>query len=308
MTPPYPAPKDPPVGSLNYRPTHALDLRFTLMGTKSIVTRSGVHWWSTVTPEGTALVAFTQRGAEIRADAWGRGTDWALTQLPSLLGADDHTADSFQTDHPALRALTERFGSLRIGATNRWYEALAMSAIGQRVVTADAKSSRRALARRFGDSSLGGPLAAFPDPDQLLRITDHEFHRVGIERSRARVLRVAAKHADRLERLGSDHARANGVDANEWVQRLPGVGPWTAALATAIAGGDTDAVPVGDLHIPRMVTFALTGHDDGNDDTMVEALEPFAGHRQRVVRMIKMSDVGPPDHRPAPFRYDIRAI
>jgi 3-methyladenine DNA glycosylase/8-oxoguanine DNA glycosylase len=285
-----------------------LDLRFTLMGTKSVVSRSGVHWWSTATPEGTALVAFTQRRADIRADAWGPGTDWALTQLPDLLGAGDDGAVDFHTDDPKVQALTERFGSLRLGATNRWYEALAMGAIGQRVVTTDAKASRRALAVRFGDRSLGGPLAAFPTPGQLLRVTDHDFHRVGIERSRARVLRVAAKHADRLERLGSAESLANGVDANEWVQRLPGVGPWTAALATSIAGGDADAVPVGDLHIPRIVTYALTGQENGDDATMLEALKPFAGHRHRVVRMIKMSDVGPANHRPAPFRYDISAI
>lgn len=278
------------------------------MGMKSIVSRSGVHWWSTATPEGTALVAFTQRGAAIRADAWGEGTDWALTQLPPLLGAGDDAVADFHTDDPKVQALASRFGSLRIGATNRWYEALAMGAIGQRVVTVDARASRRALAARFGDRSLGGPLAAFPTPDQLLRITDHEFHRVGIERSRARVLRVAAKHADRLEHLGSTEARDNGVDPTEWVQRLPGVGPWTASLATSIAGGDADAVPFGDLHIPRMVTYALTGEENGDDATMAEALKPFAGHRQRVVRMIKMSDAGPANHRPAPFRYDISAI
>ena len=141
-------------------------------------------------------------------------------------------------------------------------------------------------------------------PAAILKLTDHEFHQVGIERSRARVLRVASKYADRIERLNDVPAH----EATEWLQRLPGIGPWTTGLTTAIAGGDANAVPQGDLHIPRTITYALTGQEDGDDNTMLAALEPFAGHRQRVVRMVEMSGGGQPTHRPAPFRYDISRI
>ena len=270
---------------------------------KTVRTRAGVHWWTTETPEGSATVAFRAGSGLVRADSWGSGTDWALTQLPALLGADDDDTD-FRTDHPRLTALRTQFASLRIGATGRWYEALATSAIGQRVVTADARASREQLCRRFGAPSPVGPANSFPSPEVLLKLTDHDFHRVGIERSRARVLRVAAKYADRIERL---HGIPSS-DATEWLQRLPGIGPWTTGLTTAVAGGDPDAVPQGDLHIPRTITYALTGQEDGNDDTMLEALAPFAGHRQRVVRLVKMGGGGQPNHRPAPFRYDISRI
>lgn len=216
----------------------------------------------------------------------GPGTDWALTQLPALLGADDDPSD-FRTDHPALRNLASQFTSLRIGATGRWYEALATSAIGQRVVTADARASRTALSTRYGNRAPVGPAHSFPSPAALLALADHEFHTAGIERSRARVLRVAAKYADRIERLHEIPA----ADATEWLQRLPGIGPWTTGLTTAVAGGDANAVPVGDLHIPRMVSSALTG-EEGGDQEMLDALEPFAGHRQRVVRLVKMGGGG----------------
>jgi len=270
---------------------------------KTVRTRAGVHWWTTETPQGSATVAFRTGAGLVRADSWGPGTDWALTQLPSLLGADDDDA-GFRTDHPRIETLRAQFASLRIGATGRWYEALATSAIGQRVVTADAKQSREQLCRRYGAPSPIGPANSFPSPEELLKLSDHEFHRVGIERSRARVLRVAAKFADRIERLHG----IPGADATEWLQRLPGIGPWTTGLTTAVAGGNPDAVPQGDLHIPRMVTHALTGREDGNDDSMLEALEPFAGHRQRVVRLVKMSGGGESNHRPKPFRYDISRI
>ena len=56
-----------------------------------------------------------------------------------------------------------------------------------------------------------------------------------------------------------------------------------------------------------MVSYALTGVE-GDDDAMLEALEPFAGHRQRVVRLVKLGGGGKEEHRPRPFRYDISRI
>ncbi len=278
------------------------------MGAKTVLARNGVWWWSTQTPEGVGLLAFREAGSALRADAWGPGADWMTGRFAALVGDRDHTAedfaDAFAGEHPFVRRALAAVGTPRLGATGRWYEALATSAIGQRVVAADAKTSRRRLAWRFGDSSLGGPLPAFPEPEALLGIPDHEFHRVGIERSRARVLRVAAKHAERIEALDP----ADGREADEWLQRLPGVGPWTAGLTTAAAAGDPDAVPVGDLHIPRRVVYALSGEPDGDDERMLELLAPFAGHRQRVVRLVKYMRAGPPSRKPAPLRFDISEI
>lgn len=294
-----------PDAATTYRPRHPIDLRFALMGAKSVTSIHGVRWWTTVTPEGPASVAFRpSTDGTIRADAWGPGTDWALTQLPRLLGAHDDDVDEFQPSHPLVRRLAGQFDALRVGATGRWYEALSIAAIGQRVVTADAKTSRKRLAFRYGEQPVDlAPVPAFPEPERMLRLPDHDFHRAGIDRARARVIRVAARYADRIERL----ADIPGTDADRWLQQLPGVGPWTAALATAAAGGHADAVPVGDLHIPGMVSRALSG-EDGDDDRMLELLEPFAGHRQRVVRLIKMAGPGPAPNRPAPTRGDISRI
>lgn len=291
-----------PDGSLTYRPRHPVEIGFATMGAKTIHRRADVNWWTTVTPEGPAVVAFRAVDGSVRADGWGPGLDWAFTRLPALLGADDEP-DGFRPDHPRLALLADRFTSLRIGATGRWYEALATAAIGQRVVRADAGASRTGLSRRHGEPVPAGPIPTFPTPDRILSLTDHDLHCLGVERSRARVLRIAATYADRLEAL-HEVPRA---EADDWLRRLPGVGPWTSALTTSVAGGDADAVPVGDLHLPRTVSYALTG-EDGDDDRMLEALAPFAGHRQRVVRMVKLAGAGPARHRPAPFRYDISRI
>ena len=297
-------PPSPPDCSTVFRPSFDLNLKVTLMWVKTSQSRGGVRWWATESPEGSASLAFRPIGGEVIADAWGPGAAWAIERLPALLGGDDDTS-GFRPRDPVVSGLVSRMGVPRLGATGRWYEAMATAAIYQRVVSADARTAVTRMGRMHGtDVPGGGPLPLFPCPEAVLRVPDHGFHRAGVDRARSRVIRVAAKHAERLEAL---HQRP-AAEAREWLQRLPGVGPWTAARTTGAAAGDPDAVPVGDLHVPVLVTYALSGATGGDDDAMLELLEPYAGHRGRVVRLIKAAGIGPPKHHPAPTRFDISRI
>ncbi len=298
------APSTAPDCSTVFRPGYGLNMKVTLMWVKTSQRRSGVGWWATETPAGPASVAFRAAGDEVLADAWGPGAEWAINGVPVLLGRDDDPSE-FRPLHPVVRDLVARLGVPRLGATGRWFEAMATAAVYQRVVSADARTAVARMGRLYGAEVPGpGPLPLFPRPEAVLRVPDHGFHRAGVDRARARVIRVAAKHADRLEELGERPA----PEARQWLQRLPGVGPWTAARTTGAAAGDPDAVPVGDLHVPRLVTYALSGATDGDDDSMLELLEPYAGHRGRVVRLVKAAGIGPPRPRPAPTRFDISRI
>ena len=298
------APQSPPDCSTVFRPAFDLNLRVTLMWVKTSQSRDGVRWWATETPEGSASLAFRPLGAEVVADAWGPGATWAIEQLPALLGDNDDPSD-FQPRDQVVSGLVSRLGVPRLGATGRWYEAMATAAIYQRVVSADARTSVTRMGRMHGAEVPGqGPLPLFPSPEAVLQVPDHGFHRAGVDRARTRVIRVAAKHAPRLEALNERPA----AEAREWLPRLPGVGGWTAARTTGAAAGDPDAVPVGDLHVPVLVTYALTGATDGDDNSMLEVLEPYAGHRGRVVRLIKAAGIGPPRHHPAPTRFDISRV
>ena len=87
-------------------------------------------------------------------------------------------------------------------------------------------------------------------------------------------------------------------DAYRRLLAFPGVGPWTAATVMAEAAGDPDAVPVGDFHVPNLVAWALAGEPRGDDERMLELLEPYRGHRGRVVRMLKLSGARAPAYGP----------
>src|SRR5204862_489505 len=80
--------------------------------------------------------------------------------------------------------------------------------------------------------------------------------------------RAAASRASRLDALSA----LPPAEARRRMQSLPGVGPWTAAEVALVALGDPDAVPVGDFHLPHLVSNALAGEPRGSDERMLELL------------------------------------
>ena len=51
--------------------------------------------------------------------------------------------------------------------------------------------------------------------------------------------------------------------------------------------------PVGDFHMPNAVAWHLAGEPRGTDARMLELLEPYVGHRWRVIRLAKASGSAP---------------
>ena len=54
----------------------------------------------------------------------------------------------------------------------------------------------------------------------------------------------------------------------------------------------------GDFHLAHNVVYALAGETDGTDERMAELLEPWAGHRGRVARLVELSGVSRPARGP----------
>jgi 3-methyladenine DNA glycosylase/8-oxoguanine DNA glycosylase len=247
----------------------------------------GSVWRATRTPLGPATerVELASDGSVI-VDAWGPGADWLLARAPTLCGALDDPS-TFRTAQPLVRELAHRHPGLRIGRTEAVFEAALIVTLEQRVATHDAWRSWRGMVRALGEPA-PGPLAGLWVPPSAERIahTPYEvFHRFGIERRRADLVRRLAVVAHRLEEtlnlpLETAYRRFSAVS---------GVGPWTSARIGLIALGDPDAVAVGDLHLPHLVSFALAGERRGTDERMLELLEPFRGHRGRVIRLLMTS-------------------
>jgi 3-methyladenine DNA glycosylase/8-oxoguanine DNA glycosylase len=267
-----------------------IDLRRTVafgrmgIGDPCLRIDNGDIWRATRTPAGLA----TQRvrmlsSTSVQVDVWGPGAAWLIERAPALCGAHDHP-EAFSTDQPLLHHLTRCHPGLRIGRTEAVFETALFVTLEQRVATRDAWQSWRQMVCALGEPAPGpNPgLRVPPSPERVAHTPYEVFHRFGVERRRADVLKRVGVVARRLEETQGMALEA----AYARLRAIPGVGPWTAARTAMLALGDTDAVFVGDLHIPHMVSSALAGERRGSDERMLELLSPYRPHRARVVRLL----------------------
>ena len=255
----------------------------------------GGSWaWATFTDAGLGTLKLTPTGDGVLADAWGAGAESLLERAPQILGLDDPIWNG-AVPKP-LRDLDAASRGLKLGATRALYELLIETVLGQLVTTKESKKSFRLLRNEFGTPAPGPieGLAAFPDPSVLAGMEYQDLHRFGIERKRAQILVEVSRRAKRLEQ-----ALTLPVDqAWKRLQAVDGIGPWTAGIVMGAGYGDRDAVPVGDYHLPNSVAWALAGESRGDDDRMLELLEPFRPFRRRVLVMIKQAGIHAPKYGP----------
>ena len=267
----------------------------------------GTAWRATRTPDGPATTRLSCHGDEVTVRAWGPGAAWCLEGAPALVGAgDDDTG--FRPLHPVVAELRARLRGLRIPRSGAVIEAMVPTIVEQKVTSAEAKRSYRALVVALGEPAPGPAGAAGllvpPEPARLAAAPSYAYHRFGIERRRADTIRRACASVRRLE----EAAAMPPSDARRRLSVLPGLGPWSAAKVALAALGDADAVCVGDYHVPHLVAWALAGEPRGSDARMLDLLEPFRGHRGRVIRLLVAGGVRPPRYGPGLPRRSIARI
>lgn len=287
-----------------YTPDHRVSLSQTLlplrrgMGDPTIrFDESGV-WRTLLTPAGPATMHLRLSGGGVDATAWGPGAEWAIDGVPELLGSGDDL-DGFDVSTNTFLADTwRRNQGLRLLRTSLVFEALVAAIFEQKVTGKEARRSWRWLVLKYGLPAPGpapADMRVCPPASVWRMIPSWDWHTAGVGPQRsATVMRVTAVAAS-LERtlaLGR-----GGTEVARRLMSIPGVGVWTAAETTQRSHGDPDSPSVGDYHLPAVVGWALIGKPV-DDDGMLELLEPWAGHRQRVMRLIAASGFAKPKFGP----------
>ncbi len=289
-----------------YQPKYAVSLDLTLTplmlgsGDPTFTVTGGGFWRTVHTPHGSATIRIERvkrsDGPAFQIHTWGAGAEWARASVPDLLGARDDWSGLDLTQYPPLAEVRRRLAGLRLTRTNLVSQALIAAIFGQKTTGRQARESWRKLVMQHGAPAPGpapAGLRVTPTMTDWGAIPSWDWHRAGVEPARARVIITAANVAASVDGLirydtGDEHIRAA-------LQSIPGVGPWTIAETVQRSHGDPDTISVGDYQLAKDVGWALIGKPV-DDAGMLDLLERWRGHRQRIVRLIGASGYRRPRH------------
>jgi endonuclease III len=283
------------------RLNHPVDLRRTVFplirGAGDPTTRvDGPTVWRAIrTEEGPATLRLTQidrRG--IDADAWGPGAERAIeVAAPGLAGALDEP-DAFVPHDELMAGIWRDHRSVVLTRTDP-FPVLVAAILEQKVQGLEARRAWRAVVTATADPAPGElGLYLTPDPERLASIPSWLLTKMGVVHRRAATLREVARHPKKIAALRD----ATPTAARTFLEKLPGVGPWTAGEVCRIALGDPDAISVGDYHLPHIVSWAFAGEPRGTDERMLQLLEPYRGQRGRVEVLLEASGITAPAFGP----------
>lgn len=253
-------------------------------------------------PVSVHLRSRTRLNAEVELEAYSPDPSTAealLDRAEILLGVDAQALAGWaefdkrlQRDQHWRMLLPEwvpearrRRPGLRFPATGALVSQLFAVVLEQKVTHDQARAGWRWLLRTAGEPAPGPVpvgLRVPPDPEQVRLIPSWRWHQGWVQPAMSRTMLQVAQRASALERL----AVTEPVDRLALtITAVPGIGPWTAAETLQRTHGAADVVSVGDYHLAHQVGEAITGRRT-DDAGMLELLEPFRGHRHRVVRLL----------------------
>ncbi len=226
-------------------------------------------FWTT---SGPCTLALRQTTEGIESEVVGPGAAWTEAFLEQMFNfAPQELPQS--CSHQGLRFLSRDLSGLRVGPVPWALEVAVAYVLQQRVRFVEAARSYVELVQAHGLPAPGPlPLRLPLNSEQWGRLGVDRLQQAGIDPKRARTLL-------RVCRLSLDFAP-------EQLARLHGIGSWTEQSVRGLAFGDPDAVPLGDVHLPRVVGQFLAPGQFTDDARMLQQLEPYRGLRFRVIQWI----------------------
>ncbi len=265
-----------------------------------------------LTPDGAGTLRLTWSGdGVVLVEAWGAGADWLVERSPHWVGLADDVSGFDPTLNARVAELWHRHPGLRLAASGVVWQELVLVLLGQRVTTEEAAKSWNRMCRTWGEPAPGPcDLILPPEPSVVAGLHYTDLHGINVERRRAEAILLAAKRANRLE----EAATMSIEDATTRLSALPGLGIWTATATTLASHGHPDTVLLRDYGMPTLVNYAFTGDathldpDRGGDEIMCAHLEPWRGHRQRIIRLLHAAGISAPRRGARQRNPDIRRL
>jgi DNA-3-methyladenine glycosylase II len=244
--------------SIQIKPPYRLDL------TVSALRRSPTNVVDVYTPDGRYLRALEGRSKPvivsvtqprrnvltIRVKGTTTDTARAMTSVRKILGTERDLSAFHRNARaiPWLAPIARRLRGLRPPRYPDLFEACANAIVFQQVSLQAASSIMRRLLLVLGTKVEHGgvPLVVFPSAERFLDAKDAELRAAGLSANKLATLRRAGEtivsgaiSEGMLEQQSSE-------DAGELLQRIKGIGPWTASVILLRGLGRIDVFPGND--------------------------------------------------------------
>ena len=209
-----------------------------------------------------------------------------LEQILSL-DVDGFGFEQLSREDPTIADLTMRLPGVRPVLIPSPYEAAARAIIGHRLFIrqAAAVSSRIALLHGVALSIGNGTAHAFPAPARLAELGPVE----GLSDRKVVQLRALGVFASD-GRLDSAMLRSLKRDAAlEYLQQLPGIGPFSAELILMRGIGDPDAFPLEEKRLHRAMSKAYRLGEDPSSETLLKIASRWQPYRSWVGLLLRNS-------------------
>lgn len=195
-------------------------------------------------------------GGDIPSDSGWK--EQAGDVIARILSLNDYLDPFYQSvrDDPPLHALTRKFRGLKAPSTPTVFEALVDSIIEQQISLAVARTLESRLTKMFGDPLLvdGQTYYAFPAPERIASGRPEQFRACGLSAMKGEYIRNAAHQ---ILRGDMDLEGLRTIKDSEEIigelQKLKGVGQWTAELVVLRGLHRLDIIPADDLGLRRVI-------------------------------------------------------
>lgn len=244
------------------------------------------------TPEGPVSVTASREHATAKVTAVGPGTEWIEPRLSCLFGLQDRPKE-FQPGGK-LGELVRTTPGIHLPKLPVVFHRLVQIVLQQLVSWSDAVHGWRQIVDRFGTKSPCGELRLPPTAKQLSTLGYYDIVGCNVMPKQARLILHLAREAKRIERLAERDVAA----LETYLLSIRGIGPWTVQHLLGSSLGFADAVLTGDFGLPHSVAYFLVGKERSDDEEMLRLLEPYAGHRFRVINHLWQSGLYAPRRGP----------
>ena len=249
-------------------------------------------WLAFHTPEGPVSVHGKLVGVTLTVQCLGEGRQWMLPRVSALFGLHD-SLEAFQPSGKVLE-LQKRLPGAHLPTLPVVFHRLVQVVLQQLVTWPDALRGWIKLTQQFGSAAPGdGGLRLAPSASEIARMGYYDLVSCNIMPRQARLIQRLAREARRLERL-ADQAD----ELAKYLLTIRGIGDWTVQHLLGTSCGVSDAVLTGDFGLPHTVAWYLAGKERSDDEEMLRLLEPYRGHRFRVINLLWQSGIEAPRRGP----------